>query len=267
MRRLATALLVVLVAFGGLVLGARFLWDRVTETPVSARCAFGNYTTDTGQASVAATMVGVTLQRGLPERAALLVLMAAWQESKLRNIPAGQGDLDSVGVLQQRPSQGWGTAAELSDVATATGKFLDQMVKVPDWQTGDPSSVIQEVQVSADGNAYAKHETKSQAMADALTGASPRGVTCDFSAPDQVADAAVVAQRVAAELPVNGATVAGNAITVPGAGWATAAWFVANADRLGIDSVSYDGHTWSRKHGWQDDASVDNHAVIATMAA
>lgn len=265
MRRLATALLVVVVALGGLALGARFLWDKATGTH-SNGCAFGDYTTDTGQASVAATMVGATLQRGLPERAALLVLMAGWQESKLRNIPAGRGDLDSVGVLQQRPSQGWGTEEELSDVATAAGKFLDQLVKVPDWQTGDPASVIQEVQISADGNAYAKHEAKSQAMADALIGAAPRGVTCDFSSPELIADAATVANLVSAELPVSGAAVDGDTITVPGAGWATAAWFVANADRLGIDSVAYDGYRWSREHGWKEDSSADDQAVAATMA-
>lgn len=266
MRRLTAALAVVVLAIGALLLGARYVWDRATTLHPSARCAFGSYTTDTGQASVAATMVGVTLQRGLPSRAALLVLMAGWQESKLRNIPAGQGDLDSVGVLQQRPSQGWGSAAELADVATATGKFLDQLVTAPDWQTGNPADVIQEVQISADGNAYAKHEAKSQAMADALTGAAPHAVSCEFDAPDQIASAQAVAELVAAELPVNQAAHDDQTVTVPGAGWATAAWFVANADRLGIDSVRYAAQAWTRKDGWKEDRSAADQAVIATMA-
>jgi hypothetical protein len=267
MKRWVTALVVVLVLVGGLAIGVRVLWSKATSGSSADSCTFGSYTTDTGQASVAATMVGVTLQRELPERAALLVLMAGWQESKLRNIPAGQGDLDSVGVLQQRPSQGWGSEAELSDVATATGKFLDALVKVSNWESDDPATVIQEVQVSADGSAYAKHEPKSTAMADALTGAQPRGVTCSFSAPSQIATASTVASLVAAQLPISAPQSSGKTITVPGAAWATAAWFVSNADRLGINTVSYAGHEWSRKHGWQTDAAATDTGVTAILAS
>ena len=267
MRRAATALIVVLVLIGALVVGVRLIWDRATRTSASPTCSFGSYTTDTAQASVAATMVGVTLQRELPERAALLVLMAGLQESKLRNIPAGQGDLDSVGVLQQRPSQGWGTVEQLSDVATATGKFLDAVVNVADWQTADPATVIQEVQISADGSAYIKHEAKAQAIADALTGAQPRGVSCTFDEPDRVATAAAVATLVAGELPIAPPTTTTDSVTVPGAGWATTAWFVSNANRLGIESVSYSGHHWSRTKGWKTDSSASDRYVTATLAS
>ncbi|MDR1999773.1 MAG: hypothetical protein LBQ06_07560 [Frankiaceae bacterium] len=235
---MATALVVVVAAFAALALGARYLWGRASGPPTPVGCTFGSYTVNTGQASVAATMVGVTLLRGLPERAAVLVLMAGWQESKLRNIPAGQGDRDSVGVLQQRPSQGWGTAAELADVATATGKFLDQLVTVPGWLSADAAEVIQRVQISADGSAYAKHEPKSTAMADALTGAAPRAVTCSFAPPGTIAPAQTVAELVTAQLPVSPPTTSGPAVTVPGAGCATTAWLIANADRLGIASVT-----------------------------
>jgi hypothetical protein len=266
MKRSATALAVVVLLIGGLILGARQVWRHATNASASPDCTFGNYTTDTGQASVAATMTGVTLQRELPERAAVLVITAAWQESKLRNIAEGQGDLDSVGVLQQRPSQGWGTAAELADVATATGRFLDAMVKVPDWETADAATVIQEVQVSADGSAYAQHEAKSTAMADALTGATPEGVSCAFSAPDDIATTAAVAALVASELPISAPTTSGRSITVPGAGWATSAWFVANANRLGLDSVAYKGRMWTRSHGWAADASAVDTGVTATLA-
>lgn len=265
MRRLGTALVVIALAVGGLYVGARALLGDALPGRVSARCSFGAYTTDTGQASVAATMVGVVLQRGLPERAAILTITAAWQESKLRNIAPGSGDLDSVGVLQQRPSQGWGTAQELADVAIATQRFLDALLKVPDWQTEPTAEVIQAVQISADGSLYTQHERKSTAMAEALTGALPEGVSCRFDAPDRVASPTAVAVLVARELPVAAPVVNGAQVAVPGASWATAAWFVANADRLGIDSVAYSARTWSRTGGWSDSAAAAS-AVVATMA-
>ncbi len=266
MRRLGGALLVIALAAGAVYVGARALLGDSLTGHVSARCSFGAYSTDTGQASVAATMAGVVLQRGLPERAAVLAITAAWQESKLRNIPAGSGDLDSVGVLQQRPSQGWGTTQELADVATATGRFLDALLKVQDWETAPTAEVIQAVQVSADGSLYAQHESKSTAMAQALTGASPEGITCRFGVPAQVASATAVAGLVAQELPVATPQVSGSQVSVPGAAWATAAWFVANANRLGIDSVAYSARTWTRSDGWSDSAAPST-AVTATMAS
>ena len=45
----------------------------------------------------------------------MLVLAAGLQESKLSNLAPGEGDRDSVGVLQQRPSQGWGTPGQAAD--------------------------------------------------------------------------------------------------------------------------------------------------------
>jgi hypothetical protein len=54
-------------------------------------------------------------------------------------------------------------------------------------------------------------------------------------------------------------------VRVPGAGWQTAAWFVANADRLGIVRVAYDGRVFSRDGGWQR-GPAGRGAVIATMA-
>ena len=85
------------------------------------------------------------------------------------------------GVLQQRPSQGWGTVAELSDVATATGRFLDHLVEVKDWQTIDLADAIQQVQNSIDGSLYDQHARQAQAMADVFAGTVPRGITCHFA--------------------------------------------------------------------------------------
>ena len=61
---------------------------------------------EVGQAGIAATIAGVAQQRALPAYAVTVALATALQESKLTNLRSG--DLDSVGVFQQRPSQGWG---------------------------------------------------------------------------------------------------------------------------------------------------------------
>ncbi|MEO6701952.1 MAG: hypothetical protein ABI140_04635 [Jatrophihabitantaceae bacterium] len=265
-RRVGAALTVIAVAIAGLAYGGRALWHAVQSAARSDGCDFGSYTLDIGQAQIASTVVGVTLQRKLPERAAVLTLAAALQESKLRNIPAGQGDRDSVGILQQRPSQGWGTAAEIADVQYATGKFLDAVQKVPNWDGDTLSTVIQAVQFSADGTAYAQHEQEAQEIADALTGTSPAAVSCSFGKPGKVASTAAVSAALIADLPVSKPTAAGRNITVPGAGWATSAWLVCNADRLGIDSVRHSAKRWSRTKGWQDDSSAPSGAVTATLA-
>ena len=69
----------------------------------AARCAL-----DADQMANAATIAAVGIRRGVPDRAVVVALATALQESKLENLDGG--DRDSVGLFQQRPSQGWGTA-------------------------------------------------------------------------------------------------------------------------------------------------------------
>lgn len=264
-RALVTAAIATVVVVGAVV-GVRALWSSLTGTSATG-CRFGQYATDTGQASTAATMVGVVITRGLPERAAVLVLAAGLQESKLRNIPDGQGDRDSIGVLQQRPSQGWGKPAQLADVRYATGAFLDKLVKVRAWQTRPLATVVQAVQISADGSAYAPHEPEATAIADALSGHTPRALTCSFAKPAAPNSVAALAARLALELPVNPPTVSGPDISVTGAGWATAAWLVANADRGGLTRVSYNGWRWTPGHGWRAQKDATATMVVALQGA
>jgi hypothetical protein len=260
----ATAVVAIAAVFVVMVV---VVWRVVNRTQAQDGCTFGDYSTDNGQASTAATMVGVVSTRGLPERAAVLVLAAGLQESKLRNIPDGQGDRDSIGVLQQRPSQGWGTPAQLADVRYATGAFLDKLIKVRSWRTRDLATVVQAVQISADASAYAQHEPQAQAMADALTGTTPRGITCAFPKPTATTALAALSTRLARELPVKRPSVAAKTITVSGAGWKTAAWFVANAQRSGLVTVDYDGWRWTRGGGWKARPGVAATAVSATQKA
>jgi hypothetical protein len=281
-RRRVVVLLAAVLVIGLVALGVRLIWDNVQHALASPHCTVTapttdgtgevSYDIDTDQAAVASTMVGEVTKRGLPDRAAELVLAAGWQESKLANLAPGAGDRDSVGVLQQRPSQGWGTEAQLQDVQYATGKFLDELVKYDDWQRVPLAEAIQRVQISADGSAYNRHADQARVLAHALLGDPHEAISCEFDKPTLVAAPSKVAEQVAGDLPVNVPTTADRLVTVPGAGWQTAAWFVANADRLGIDVVRHAGREWSRSKGWHaidcganNCASYDN-AVAAIMA-
>ncbi len=255
----------VVAVLAGCAFGLWALWRAAQSHSTAEECRVGDYALDPSQASVASAMTGVVIRRQLPERAAVLVLAAALQESKLVNLGSGEGDRDSVGVLQQRPSQGWGTPAQLQDVHFATGAFLDALIKIDGWRTMPLADAIQKVQISIDGSLYARHEGEAQALSDALTGHSPAGITCTFPKPDQVAPARQVATLIAKDLPINTPRAVEPTVTVPGASWATAAWFVANADRFGIDSVRYSGRAWTREHGWRTDRSAVSSAVVATL--
>ncbi|GGJ94033.1 hypothetical protein GCM10010123_24850 [Pilimelia anulata] len=126
-------------------------------------------------------IVTVARKRKLPERAMLVGLMTAMQETNLRNlanpgIPSslrinndGTGtDHDSVGVFQQRPSQGWGSVPELMDPAYAANAFFGKLARTPGWEKLSLTRAAQAVQRSAFPDAYAKHESRARAIVDAL---------------------------------------------------------------------------------------------------
>ena len=117
------------------------------------------------QVANAAIIAQVGRDRGLPDRAVVIALATAQQESRLRNLD--YGDRDSLGLFQQRPSQGWGTEAQVQDPVYAAGKFYDWLVTVPGWETGRLTDVAQAVQRSGFPELYQQHE----AMAVELTAA------------------------------------------------------------------------------------------------
>jgi hypothetical protein len=116
------------------------------------------------QLTNAATIADVGRSRGLSERAVVIALATAQQESRLRNLD--YGDRDSLGLFQQRPSQGWGTPAQVQDPVYAAGKFYDRLVEVPDWESGRLTDVAQSVQVSGHPELYQQW----QGMAEELAG-------------------------------------------------------------------------------------------------
>lgn len=265
LRRGAIALLVVLIAVLVVVIGVRVILNATQRHTIAEQCTAGDYVVSPDQAVVAGQMVGVVIARGLPERAAVLALAGGLQESKLRNLPSGAGDRDSVGVLQQRPSQGWGSAEQLADVHYATGAFLDAVQKVPNWQTDELTKVVQAVQISAVPQGYARWEGEAQALATAFLGTTPAGLSCTYPKPDRVATGADVATALAADLPVRTPAVDGLTVSVPGAAWPTATWLVANGQRLGLETVTYQGQSWSRSKGWAVNATTPAGAVVATL--
>ncbi|WP_229789403.1 hypothetical protein [Pilimelia terevasa] len=133
------------------------------------------------QMANAQVIVLAARKRKLPSRAMLVGLMTAMQETNLRNlanpgVPAslrhqndGTGtDHDSVGVFQQRPSQGWGSVAELMDPHYAAGAFFGRLERTPGWEKLPLTRAAQTVQRSAFPSAYAKHETKARKIVAAL---------------------------------------------------------------------------------------------------
>jgi hypothetical protein len=121
----------------------------------------------------AAAIAGVARERGLPDRAVVIALATALQESGLRNLD--YGDRDSLGLFQQRPSQGWGSPDQVQDPVYAAGKFYDGLVQVPGWEAGRLTEVAQSVQRSGFPEAYQKHESLAQQLTAAFAGGA---LTC-----------------------------------------------------------------------------------------
>src|SRR3954466_6292243 len=155
---------------------AGWVWWRgsigtVPIRPRGAATALGNSTElDPEQAGNAAIIASVAVRRGLAGRAATIGIATAMQESKLVTLPGG--DRDSIGLFQQRPSQGWGTPAQVRDPVYAANAFFDVLIKVEGYRSMEITKVAQRVQRSAYPEAYADHEPEGRVLASALTGNS-----------------------------------------------------------------------------------------------
>jgi hypothetical protein len=209
-----------------------------------------------GQAGIAATIAGVAQHRALPTYAVTVALATALQESKLTNLRSG--DLDSVGVFQQRPSEGWGPAQDLEDPVYATGKFFAALSRVPGYQVMPVDRAAQAVQHSADGTAYAQYSGVAGRLSAAFTGQRPHAVWCWYPGPAARPRLTVASRALAhafGPLQMHAASDPVVSVRVPpGAdGWAVAAWLVSHAGAYGIRDISYGGYQWAASHatsGW-----------------
>jgi len=211
----------------------------------------------TGQAGIAATIAGVAQRDALPARAVTIAYAAAMQESKLQNL--SYGDRDSLGVFQQRPSEGWGTPSELENPLYATSKFFSALVTVPGYQRMPVYQAAQAVQRSADGDAYQQYQPMAATMASAFTGQDAHAVWCWY--PGKISGTAWhggVATELSRTFGPHSTVVTGDPeMTVrvgsPPEGWTVAAWLVSHAPQYRIESVRYAGYAWSAadgRRGW-----------------
>ncbi|MFD7052706.1 C40 family peptidase [Streptomyces mirabilis] len=114
----------------------------------------------------AKTIQATGVAMNIPARGQIVALATALQESGLRNLT--YGDRDSLGLFQQRPSQGWGTANEILDPVHASTKFYETLEKVSGWQSLSVTQAAQAVQKSGFPEAYAKWEPLATALQQAI---------------------------------------------------------------------------------------------------
>ncbi|MGW6752430.1 C40 family peptidase [Streptomyces sp. NPDC055817] len=107
---------------------------------------------------------GVAME--VPARGQIVALATALQESGLRNLD--YGDRDSLGLFQQRPSQGWGTATQVRDPVRASTKFYEELLSVSGWQSMTVTQAAQAVQQSGYPDAYAKWRPLAAALQKAI---------------------------------------------------------------------------------------------------
>jgi hypothetical protein len=148
------------------------------KSPATGSCTLpdSSVTLTAEQMANAGTIAEVGRSRGLPERAVVIALATAMQESTLRNLP--YGDRDSLGLFQQRPSQGWGTPAQVQDPVYAAGIFYDHLVQVPDWENRELTLVADAVQRSAYPYAYGRWSEFAAELAGFLSSGASSESPC-----------------------------------------------------------------------------------------
>jgi hypothetical protein len=208
----------------------------------------------------------------MPDRAVQVALATALQESKLRNLPhlGARNDHDSVGLFQQRPSQGWGSEQQLADPRYAAERFYRALARVPGWQELRLTEAAQRVQRSAFPEAYAQWEPEAGILSAALLGDRAGAVSCTVPAdPPAAGDAAATAlgEALAQDWGARVETHPGSeqvgalrlaaasapAVSVPAdderTGWRYAHWLVAHAAERGVRRVQFAGLEWTAPAG------------------
>jgi hypothetical protein len=246
---LAVAFVVLIAAGVGV-----FWWLRsrglTQPVPGQQRCVAtaNNRSTvvDLDQAHFASIIAGVSVRRGLPPRAASIAIATAYQESGIRNLD--YGDRDSVGLFQQRPSQGWGTERQLMNPSYASAKFYDALIKIENWETADITEIAQQVQNSGHPEAYRDHEADARVLASTLTGQSPAGFSC-LDRTGAAGDAKKLRSSLEQTFGRLADSSEGSLVTVRARSekraWAYAHFAVANAKFYGVTGVKIGNRLWA----------------------
>lgn len=245
-RGWVVAIIVLVVAgSGGYIVFAATRNQHGAEAPPGCRVSLDNqtYTLTPEQTSHATTITAVGKRMGLPDHAVSVALAAALQESRLQNLP--HGDRDSVGLFQQRPSQGWGSASQLLTPTFAAGAFYRHLARVPGWETLPVTTAAQRVQRSAAPSAYASWEAEARAIAQATTGEIPAGLSCRVDVGPTQASGKPMRDALTQEL---GSLTLD--VPLPEArGWTVAAWLIGHAPEFGVSEVSFNGQIWTASSG------------------
>jgi hypothetical protein len=214
------------------------------------------------QAANAATIAAVGKRAGLPDHAVTVALAAAFQESHLRNLT--YGDRDSLGLFQQRPSQGWGTPDQLTTPSYAAAAFYRELERVDGWETLPITEAAQRVQRSGAPDAYAKWEPDARTLAIALTGEQRATLACSFPESKRIPPPADYHPALQREVGVSNL----DASLAPATRWVAAAWLVSHAHEFGITSVALDGHRWTPQHArWKPDATAGERIEVVQARA
>ncbi|AZM57885.1 heavy metal transporter [Streptomyces sp. WAC 01529] len=248
----------VLLAVVGYVAVQYVYGDRPSPrcTVVSANDDGASYEFTAEQAQNAATVAAVGTARGMPERAVTIALATALQESGLRNIR--HGDRDSLGLFQQRPTQGWGDERQIMDPAYSAARFYEHLAEVPGYSRLPLTVAAQRVQRSGYPQAYAKHEPDAVLLAAALTGRAPAAFSCEGRVGTEPGGPARVRAALVRDFgrEVRPERARGRTVTVPvpataaaagrapRRGWELAHWAVAHSSALRVERVSYGGWEW-----------------------
>jgi hypothetical protein len=280
------ALLVMVLIAGLLVAAGLYVLSKFTRLSLfnPAGCTATANGSQVGlaldQTQDASVIAAVGQRLGVPIFGIEVAEATAMQESKLENID--YGDRDSLGLFQQRPSQGWGTAADIMNPVYSSTKFFQALVAVPNWKNLTLAQAAQAVQRSADGSAYTEHQADATVLATVFTGAAGAGLTCTLDGPTFAAQspgtngltpqASAYAAAFDSELgtlSMQNVSAGGTTFDIPVpsssavTGWSYANWSVAQAESLGVVTVTYDGKTWSAAQGssgWQSVADAPANA-------
>lgn len=213
------------------------------------------------QTNNAAIIVATAVRRDLSIKASTIALAAALQESDLRNL--NMGDRDSLGLFQQRPSQGWGTAEQVLDPHFAANSFYDALLRVEGWETMSVTDAAQAVQRSAYPNAYADHERQAVLWATALEGgAGVDAISCSLSEPTPQSGLPML-DRLAEDfgdlysVEVVGEGPGHATVVIRGLDerheMAVASWSIAVASGFAVESVGGQDVLWSRERAsWEE---------------
>ncbi|MFI7607978.1 hypothetical protein ACIBTV_22945 [Micromonospora sp. NPDC049366] len=272
----AGGVVLVLLAVVGVLLVVRKLGSDLRLPTATRTCtvqADGRVTLDADQMANAATIAAIGAQLEMPERAVVVALATAYQESGLRNLAGG--DRDSVGLFQQRPSQGWGTPERIREPRYAATRFYKALRKVRGWERMRVTDAAQRVQRSAFPEAYEKWADESEVLSKALLGDATGAVACTVArTPVMRGEAAAVAltrnltldwglASSAVPTDLTGLTLAASDQRN---GWRYAHWLVSHAQDHGVKRVRFGGLEWTARDGTWAKVAAEPEATGRVVA-